>query len=269
MPSCQVRGLRQTPTDSMVLRTLEWTYVLYEDTLVDKACAFLNFVPFVIIFGLLTQMASRRCCESWFLLTGLLLSTMLNGIVKNIVQQPRPPTSYRHDFGMPSDHSQFMAFFALYVVNWVWSGRVKWHHQAHLKPALALLVPCLSATVMYSRVRSGVHSVEQVLIGCSIGLAFGMIWTVLARTLVRPKLYPWLCASTLGRFLLATDYGCLDDPLLLMHIMALESTGSDRTALQSRSVTPESFGRAARAAVRAFEAELQTADTPHATPKEE
>ena len=240
----------------MVLRTLEWTYVLYEDTVIDKMCAFLNFVPFVIIFGLLTQIVSRRCCESWFLLTGLLLSTVLNGIVKHIVQQPRPATSYRHDFGMPSDHSQFMAFFALYVVNWLWSSRVKWHHQALLKSVLACAVPCLSVTVMYSRVRSGVHSVEQVLIGGSIGLLCGIAWTVLAQTLVRPKLYPWLCASTIGQLLLVTDYGSLEDPLQLAHILAIESAASTsrRTAC---AVTCESFRLAALAASRAFEAELR------------
>ena len=47
------------------------------------------------------------------LLLGQLLNEILNLVLKNVLRQPRPSTlSNYKDFGLPSSHSQFMAFLA-------------------------------------------------------------------------------------------------------------------------------------------------------------
>jgi hypothetical protein len=79
----------------MPLKTLELTYVLYEDNLVDKALAFLTFTPFVLLIALATQVGLRRCLESSFFLLGLLVSTLLNAVLKEIIKQPRPVGIWR------------------------------------------------------------------------------------------------------------------------------------------------------------------------------
>jgi hypothetical protein len=74
----------------MPLKTLEWTYVLYEDTSLDKISALLNFAPFIVFFTFGATAYVRRCVETSFLLMGLLSSTIVNGIIKNIIKEPRP-----------------------------------------------------------------------------------------------------------------------------------------------------------------------------------
>jgi hypothetical protein len=55
--------------------------------------------------------------------------------------------------------------------------------------------------VMYSRVRLGVHSVEQVFAGACVGACLGASWHWLGHVLIRPKLYPWIARSRFGRLL--------------------------------------------------------------------
>ena len=52
---------------------------------------------------------------------------------------------------------------------------------------------------MYSRVRLGVHSVEQVFAGAFVGACLGATWHWLGHVLIRPKLYPWIARSRFGR----------------------------------------------------------------------
>ncbi len=67
----------------------------------------------------------------------------------------------------------------------------------------------------YFRIRLGVHSVEQVCVGASIGSVLGLLWSRLAQCFFRPCVYPWLCNSRLGRHFALADWGAVPDPITL------------------------------------------------------
>lgn len=98
------------------LRALEFTYVTFEEgNYWSELNAWLSLVPQCMVVVILTWIVARREIETIFLFTGLGSSTILNSIVKNFTRQPRPALSPRSGYGMPSDHAQFMFFFATYV----------------------------------------------------------------------------------------------------------------------------------------------------------
>jgi dolichyldiphosphatase len=205
------------PAFIMVLKTLQLTYVLYEDNPIDKAFALLTFFPFVVLIGLFALLHVRRCAETAFAAVGLVASTTINLALKHAIQQPRPPGSHRGDYGMPSDHSQFTAFFAVYIVCWLhlsdrvhWRGDSSWTRWFYSALAIAA-VP----VIMYSRVRLGVHSLEQVLAGAFLGALFGAAWHSCGQRWVRPRLYPWVAGTRLGQWLRVRDAVAVVDAQLI------------------------------------------------------
>jgi membrane-associated phospholipid phosphatase len=113
-------------TFDMPPKALSLTYVQYEDTPLDLAFALCTFVPFVIAICQVSCVFINRCLEATFAFLGLVVSTGINAVLKSIIKEPRPEGSHRHDYGMPSDHSQFMAFASVYLLAWFYhSGRVR------------------------------------------------------------------------------------------------------------------------------------------------
>lgn len=201
----------------MVLKTLQLTYVLHEDNPFDKALALLTFLPFFVLIGLSALLFVRRCTETAFAAAGLVASTALNLVLKHAIQQPRPPGSHRGDYGMPSDHSQFTAFFAVYIVCWLHlSDRVHWRGDSSWTRSLYSAIAIASVPViMYSRVRLGVHSVEQVLAGAFLGALLGAAWHSCGQRWARPRLFPWAAATRLGRWLRVRDAVAVYDAQLI------------------------------------------------------
>lgn len=84
--------------------------------------AFSSLLPVsIIVFlsGYASSLSSRRI-PSLVLLMFLVMSCVLNFILKTIINQPRPkhPSPQHHlknSEGMPSDHAQFMTFFITYL----------------------------------------------------------------------------------------------------------------------------------------------------------
>lgn len=48
------------------------------------------------------------------------MSVVFNKVLKKLINQPRPVGAFMSGPGMPSAHSQFMGFFAAYVVIYTW-----------------------------------------------------------------------------------------------------------------------------------------------------
>ncbi len=116
----------------------------------------------------------------------LLLSSYCNGMIKNIVRDPRPPQRYwkyhEDSFGFPSGHSQGAASF------WGYIG-------AHLHLGRRRCVPVVTAVIValvaVSRLYNGVHDVQDVVTGLIVGL------TAVAVAIVgRPLLAAWLARRT-------------------------------------------------------------------------
>ena len=91
------------------------------------------------------------------------MNECVNYALKNLIKQNRPAESERKEYGMPSSHSQFMAFWMFY-----W-----WSSLNSMQKFLSALVTML---VLYGRIHLIYHTTNQVLIGVSIGIAMGFLY---------------------------------------------------------------------------------------------
>jgi dolichyldiphosphatase len=108
------------------LASLKVTHVFYdpEDPL-SLISAYLALIPQGLMVVYVTLIYSRREIELVLMFVGQLLSELANTILKKIIKEHRPKglafpfEAYKEliveGYGMPSSHSQFMAFFATYV----------------------------------------------------------------------------------------------------------------------------------------------------------
>ncbi|KAG8306414.1 Dolichyldiphosphatase 1 [Homalodisca vitripennis] len=95
---------------------------MYDDWL-GKLFAIASLSPFGILSGFVALILFRRDLHTIMFFLGTLLNEMLNQILKHTICEIRPvhrsmQTLYS-EYGMPSAHSQFVWFFATYVIYFV------------------------------------------------------------------------------------------------------------------------------------------------------
>lgn len=155
------------------------TYVLYDpSSRLSFACAGLSLLPIGILVFYLSWFIVTREVEPCIMAAGQVVNDVLNNLVKNYVKQPRPvqfvgfqENGLRSGYGMPSAHSQFMGFFATYLLLRLW---LQWRGVCALKKSIAsLIILVVSISVVFARVYLNYHNVEQVLVGSSIGCSLG------------------------------------------------------------------------------------------------
>lgn len=103
---------------------------------------------------------------------------------------------------MPSNHSQFMSFLAVFVV-WYLFSRVR-------APALERIILTVSALfavalICISRVYLGYHTGGQVMAGVIVGMCSGALWCKVYATLLEP-IGPKVVALPWAKRLLLRDY---------------------------------------------------------------
>jgi len=237
--------MREPPTVNFV--PFELTHVEFiEGDKLGELCALLAQSPIFILVSLTTLFLSRRDLGTAVLIVGLLVSTLLCSTLKGIFKERRPhgeryPSHLVGDeWGMPSNHSQFLAFCATYVSLWCMLGR--WMEKRFLaRAALTLSSFCFAACVIASRVYLGYHSVHQVLVGAGVGSLLGSLWFSAAEYLFRPYCFRPLLSLTLAKWLRLKDVGEIDvlsvehEALQLAVAKALKARPS---GLPKRSDTP-------------------------------
>ncbi|KAI8384225.1 PAP2 superfamily-domain-containing protein [Radiomyces spectabilis] len=115
---------------------------------------------------------------------GAVFTAVLAKILKHIVRQPRPQGSNKRSkkswssaYGMPSSHSQAIAFFTVYIHLLITTST------AFTYPVVTWL--CLGCAhtfafaVIWSRVRLRHHTPAQVLVGTLLGISMAYIWFTL------------------------------------------------------------------------------------------
>ena len=113
----------------------------------------------------------------------LIVATILNLVLKHIVQRPRP-TEYRMisetGYSFPSGHSMVsMAFygFLIYLIyKQVENKKVKW--------GLIIALSILIATIGISRIYLGVHYTSDVLAGFTISVSYLVVYTSIVKKLI-------------------------------------------------------------------------------------
>lgn len=149
------------------LKAITLTHVRYRRG--DPLGLFLAWVSLIPVFislgGFVSHFLFRREIQGLCFTLGLLLSQLLNELVKSSVQQARPATCALLEacdsHGWPSSHSQYMFFFAAYLSLLSLRGSSGLAHASSRRLLAALPWPFALLT-MYSRVYLGYHTLAQV-----------------------------------------------------------------------------------------------------------
>ena len=195
------------------------TEILYRDNdVLSKAFAIASLLPLVIVV-FLAGLASAPCRERRLpalnLLLYLILSVAVNVTCKISLRSPRPAhpaarMNYTTIHGMPSDHAQFMAGVAVYLLRrWDAHGppaspmslspsspsRSKSERSEHTKKGgvkvrqlkhtpmprlLSAFLFCAALFVGVGRVYNGYHTVGQVVVGWVVGALLEFVCTTAA-----------------------------------------------------------------------------------------
>lgn len=181
-------------------KSLALTELLYRNhDGLSKFFALASFLPlFIVIFlaGLASAPCPQRRLPALTVLLFLALSVCLNVACKACVRSPRPAhpaagMNYTTTHGMPSDHSQFMAGFVVYLarrsgcsVSQPPKGKRRADGSSgkpQQTPSMPLLLTvfCVAATLFVGagRVYNGYHTVGQVLVGWTAGVVLGLVCT--------------------------------------------------------------------------------------------
>lgn len=194
------------------LKAVTLTHVRYQPG--DKLGHFLAWVSLIPVFislgGFVSHILFRRDLQAIFFAAGLLLSQLLNDLVKTSVQQARPATCALLEscdsHGWPSSHSQYMFFFAAYF------SLLSLLPRRHRRPLLALLPWPPAFLTLFSRVYLGYHSVSQVFAGALLGLVLGVAWFWVVNSYVI-RVFPVIEDSAMGRFFYLKDCSHLPNVL--------------------------------------------------------
>lgn len=200
----------------MALKAVSLTHVRYEKG--DKLGHFLAWISLLPIFislgGFVTHFMFKRELQTIFFALGILMSEFINELIKKSVQQARPDTCLVLEMcdsqGWPSSHSQYMAFFAVYLSLLACKGigfSNKW------TKIITVAFPWPFAVLtMYSRVYLGYHTVGQVYAGGLLGLLLGSLWFWFVNS-VLIYTFPMLESTPLCEYLCIKDSSHIPDVL--------------------------------------------------------
>ncbi|EFQ97269.1 dolichyldiphosphatase [Nannizzia gypsea CBS 118893] len=169
--------------DYIPVASLSLTHVNYnpEDPL-SYLCAFLALVPQALIISYVSLCWATREAEIIFMLAGQLSCEVLNFGLKRVIKQERPNQMNGKGYGMPSSHSQFMGYFAIFftlflLVRHTPSSSIRSGYISMVERVGLSALACAGAlAVALSRIYLNYHTLEQVMAGTAIGVVYGFTW---------------------------------------------------------------------------------------------
>lgn len=205
-----------------------YSFLEYEagDT-VGSIFALSGLYPLFLLSALLTLVASRRDLHTCTLLLGQLLNEAVNHVLKYALRVPRlqpslhPAFDALSPYAWPSDHAQFTAFFAFYILLWAprhWGVGAVWK-------ALACGLVCLAALVVGAgRVYLHYHTAFQVLCGWAVGIACAAAWFAVVERALRPR-FALVAAWPLARWAMVRDLTGVRNALKVEYEAATKGKG--------------------------------------------
>ncbi|KAF9905794.1 hypothetical protein EC991_001270 [Linnemannia zychae] len=187
------------------LTSLSITHVQFaQDDILSKLFAFVTLSPLAIMCAYVAIVITSRDLKPAVMLAGQVANEAVNLVLKRIVKQARPTEYLGDGYGMPSSHSQFMAYFATYVVFLMY--RRTSTSEPFIPHIVSTLVILWSALVVYSRVHLYYHTWQQVVAGTICGFLFAIIYYYIANKVLRSKgLFEWIVDHPLARQLFIRD----------------------------------------------------------------
>ncbi|XP_022184315.1 dolichyldiphosphatase 1 [Nilaparvata lugens] len=175
-----------------------------------KFLALTSLSPFGILSGFVALILFRRDIHTVVFFFGTVLNELLNQVLKYAICEPRPiQRNYIYqEYGMPSAHSQFMWFFATYVIYFVF---IRLHHMNNnttlenvWKTVIVTSCVFLATIVSVSRVYLQYHTWRQVFCGAVVGFLFGSLWFAATYFLFTP-FFPIVVSWRISELLLLRD----------------------------------------------------------------
>jgi dolichyldiphosphatase len=163
--------------------SLDLTHVLYNDeSHTSFVLALVTLSPILLMAAYASLVVQTREILIVNMWAGQMACEGLNWVLKSIIQEDRPDLTLGTGYGFPSSHSQWMGYFASYLILHVlYRHRFEPSGFGALVDTLwrlcvyAVLISWAGA-VAYSRYSLGYHAPNQVLWGLGIGVIFGTGW---------------------------------------------------------------------------------------------
>ncbi|KAJ5248873.1 dolichyldiphosphatase [Penicillium chermesinum] len=200
------------------LASLSLTHVHYnpEDPL-SLVSAWLALLPQALCVSYATLTWATREIEVVLMFAGQLGCEAVNFVLKRIIKEERPKEMFGKGYGMPSSHSQFMAFFSVYLIlfllfrhtpasatSYPYSGTL-------LRGAVIIILGGVAAAVGTSRVYLNYHTPTQVLAGSAAGVVCAVGWFVVTGLVRRWGWIDWVLDLTICRLMRVRDLVVSED----------------------------------------------------------
>ncbi|KAL2760523.1 hypothetical protein ACRALDRAFT_1078794 [Sodiomyces alcalophilus JCM 7366] len=185
--------------DTRPLASLSLTHVYYdpEDPL-SLLCAWLALLPQALCVVYVTLIWSTREIEVALMFLGQLGCEAANFALKRLIKEERPRRIHGKGYGMPSSHAQFVFFWALFLVLFLFvrhrpphdparDARYRSRALSRAERAVGSVVALVAAAaVAWSRVYLGYHTTRQVFAGSAAGAFCAVAWFA-ATTYIRDQ----------------------------------------------------------------------------------
>jgi dolichyldiphosphatase len=175
--------------DCPALKPLGLTYVQYaRGDHIGLILSIITLFPILIPAQIVALLLVQRDWDTFVFLIGNLTNVALNGVLKRVIRESRPLRSCgagvhspfkagsHEEFGMPSNHAQFMGFVAMFMMLYL---QARSQRPTLEKTSTIVSAWCAAALCSYSRVYLGYHTTRQVVVGTGVGALFGLAWFLL------------------------------------------------------------------------------------------
>jgi len=161
------------------LASLSLTHVHYNprDPL-SYLAAWLALVPQALCVIYITLIWASREVEVLLMFAGQVGCETLNFGLKRWIREERPKQMFGKGYGMPSSHSQFVAFFSLYLALFLLRRHAPNPSITAVieRVVVSVLAGVAAAAVSVSRIYLNYHTPRQVLAGYLAGSVFAVLW---------------------------------------------------------------------------------------------
>ncbi|GAA5813014.1 hypothetical protein MFLAVUS_006480 [Mucor flavus] len=192
------------------LASVSLTHVYFNpEDKISYAFAYITLAPIAIMVFYASVIVSRREMAGILMLAGQLLNEALNFVLKENIEQDRPYGHLGDGYGMPSSHSQFIWYFAvygsLYLLKFIQLDHDIW------KVLTIFAMFSLAILVSVSRIYLGYHTLNQVIIGSLVGIFFGLIWYTVTKLLHSFGAIDFILDLPISKKLYIRDMGLIDN----------------------------------------------------------
>ncbi|CAG8475461.1 6812_t:CDS:2 [Ambispora leptoticha] len=198
-------------TETPPLTALSLTHVQFDAS--DKIAylfAYITLAPIFIVVGYVTTILARREITTINMFIGQIACEALNGVLKSLMKEKRPTDKLGKGYGMPSNHAQFIGFFTMFSVLYLYR-RIKFQQNAW-KHLIALGLLGFAGAVSCSRVYLNYHTPKQVLVGIAFGATFAIMWYFFIEHILRPRqLFKVIVDSPIAKFFYLRDSANIQD----------------------------------------------------------